>query len=136
MKPYTLVVPKVLNFTTANKLYFIWTCYPKVAIHSHQKTSFILTQGADSYLWTICRENWKCNCFKEIHNSKKLCQTWCLREDLVRKLEIPIKAALSKHIYCACVGVKMLDWIKKVGILIILRMGIKPLQEFYVSYEK
>ena len=41
----------------------------------------------------------------------------------------------SKHIYCACVGVKMLDWIKQVGILIILPMRIKTLQEFYVSHE-
>ena len=41
----------------------------------------------------------------------------------------------SKHIYCACVGVKMLDCIKKVGILIILPMRIKTLQEFYVSHE-
>ena len=56
----------------ANKLYFIWTCYPKVALHSHQnqKTGFILTQCPDSYLWEIFRENSEGNCFKEIHNSQ------------------------------------------------------------------
>ena len=63
----------------AKKLYFIWTCQPKVAIHSRQKTGFILTQGPDSYLWELCRENSKSNSFKEI----KHCQTWCFWEDLV-----------------------------------------------------
>ena len=82
MKQYALVVPKVLNFTMANKLYFIWTCYPKVAIQSHQKTGFILSQGPDSYLWEICWENSESNCFKEIHNSQNtvkhdVCENTC-----------------------------------------------------------
>ena len=71
MKQYALVVPKVLNFTKNGKKTLLHLNMPaQSAIHSRQKTGFILTQGPDSYLWEICRENSKSNSFKEIHNSQ------------------------------------------------------------------